>query len=52
MDYLDLASLFLNNFLCLFSGRFFIPIDSPDNTGCGISQLTAAQFVGGHILGN
>jgi hypothetical protein len=22
------------------------------NTGCGISQLTAAYFVGGHILGN
>jgi hypothetical protein len=22
------------------------------NTGCGISQLTAAHFVGGHILGN
>jgi hypothetical protein len=21
-------------------------------TGCGISQLTAAHFVGGHILGN
>jgi hypothetical protein len=22
------------------------------NTECGISQLTAAHFVGGHILGN
>jgi hypothetical protein len=27
-------------------------IKKKQNTGCGISHLTAAHFVGGHILGN
>jgi hypothetical protein len=30
-----------------FHNFYFSP-----NTGCGINQLTAAHFVGGHIIGN
>jgi hypothetical protein len=47
----------INNWLTKFRRKWSHPIlttlkPSGYYTGCGISQLTAAHFVGGHILGN